>query len=229
MQELFSLQIYRLNVKKLMIMRYITTIFLSLFSLLSVAQNNSETKGILDKAAAKFKAYPAAEVNFTLEMDNPAEDIHEIHEGKAFMKGNLYKLNLMDVENYYDGKYIYTYMPEVQEVNIKNPNDEEEELLNPTTLFDIHNQGFRQKLVSNTNGIAYIELYPTAEGKNFTKIGIWVKTATSSIQKVTSFGKDGNNVTVTIQSIKQPATIPADSFFQFDKARHPEVEVIDLR
>ena len=47
-----------------------------------------------------------------------------MHEGKAWMKGNLYKLNVMDVESYYDGKNIYTYMPEVQEVNIKNPNEE---------------------------------------------------------------------------------------------------------
>lgn len=210
-------------------MRYISTIFLSLFSLLSMAQNNNEPKEILDKAAAKFKAYPAAEVMFTLEMENKAEDIHETHEGKAYMKGNLYKLDLMDVENYYDGKYIYTYMPEVQEVNIKNPNDDEEEFLNPTTLFDIHNKGFRQQLVNHTDGLAYIELFPTTEGKNFSKIGIWVKTATSSIQKVTSFGKDGNNVTVTIKAIKQPATIPADSFFKFDTTRHPEVEVVDLR
>ena len=48
-------------------------------------------------------------------MENPSENIHEMHEGKAWMKGNLYKLNVMDVENYYDGKNIYTYMPEVNE------------------------------------------------------------------------------------------------------------------
>ena len=98
------------------------------------AQNDPKAKEILDKAAAKFKAYPAAEIDFTLTMENPSENIHEMHEGKAWMKGNLYKLNVMDVENYYDGKNIYTYMPEVQEVNIKNPNEEEEEMLNPTTL-----------------------------------------------------------------------------------------------
>ena len=178
---------------------------------------------------AKFKAYPAAEIDFTLTMENPSENIHEMHEGKAWMKGNLYKLNVMDVENYYDGKNIYTYMPEVQEVNIKNPNEEEEEMLNPTTLFDIHNQGFDQKLVSTGNDITYIELFPTDKSRNFTKIGIWVNPATSSIQKVTSFGKDGNNVLITIKSIKQSSPVPADSFFKFDPAKHPEVEVIDLR
>lgn len=210
-------------------MRYMTLFLISLFTTLSFAQNNQQAKEILDKAAAKFKAYPAVEVDFTFEMENKAEDIHEVHQGKAFMKGNLYKLNLMDVENYYDGKNIYTYMPEVQEVNIKNPNDEEEELLNPTTLFDIHNKGFSQQLVSQANGTAYIELFPLTKDKNFTKIGIWVKTATSSIDKVISFGKDGNNVIVSIQKISQPSPVPADAFFKFDTAKHPEVEVIDLR
>lgn len=209
-------------------MRYWTTLILTLSVFTVLAQTDPKAKELLDKTAAKFKAYPAAEITFTLAMENKAEDINEIHEGKAWMKGNKYKLNLMDVENYYDGEVIYTYMPEVQEVNIKNPNDEEEELLNPTTLFDIHNQGFNQKLINTTNGITYIELYPK-EKKNFDKIGIWVNPATYSVQKVTSFGKDGNNVTITLKTIKELNPAPADSFFKFDTAKHPEVEVIDMR
>ena len=208
-------------------MRHITTLLLFTFiGFSAIAQ--TDAKGILDKAAAKVKANPATEVAFTLSMDNEAEDIHETHEGQAWIKGNFYKLNLMDTENYYDGEIIYTYMPEVQEVNIKNPTDEEQGFLNPATLFDIHNQGFTQKLVSNQNGTAYIELTPT-EDKSFSKIGIWVNTADSAITKVTSFGKDGNNVTVTIKSLKAMSPVPEDSFFRFDTAAHPEVEVVDMR
>lgn len=209
-------------------MRYFIILLLSVATFTTLAQNDSKAKEILDKTAAKFKAYPAAEVEFTLTMENPEEDINEVHEGKAWMKGNMYKVNLMDVENYYNGKIIYTYMPEVQEVNIKNPSEEEEGFLNPTTLFDIHNQGFEQKLINNTSNNSYIELYPK-EKKNFEKIGIWVNPTTSSIQKVTSFGKDGNQVTIAIKSIKQLNPVPADSFFTFDPNKHPEVEVIDMR
>lgn len=209
-------------------MRYFTTLLLTVLAINVFAQSDPKAKEILDKAAAKFKAYSAVEIDFNFAMENKAENINEDHKGKAWMKGNMYKLNLMDVENYYDGKNIYTYMPEVQEVNIKNPSDEEEGFLNPTTLFDIHNQGFNQKLINNTNGIAYIELYPKTK-KNFEKIGIWVNPATSSIQKVTSFGKDGNNVVITINTIKPLTPAPADSFFKFETAKHPEVEVVDMR
>ena len=103
-------------------MHYIITLLSFIaFCLPTLGQN--EAKTILDKSAAKIKALPAVEIQFTLTMENKAENINEEHEGKAWMKGNLYKLNVMDVENYYDGTNIYTYMPEVQEVNIKNPSD----------------------------------------------------------------------------------------------------------
>lgn len=211
-------------------MRYFTTLLsVLLFSTVAFSQNDPKAKEILDKSAAKFKAYPAVEIDFDFAMENKAESINENHKGKAFMKGNMYKLELMDVVNYYDGKDIYTYMAEVKEVNIKNPNESEEEMLNPAALFDIHNNGFKQKLISNNQGIAYIEMYPTDLKKNFSKIGVWINTANSMIQKVTSFGKDGNNIIITINNLKQPAQLPADSFFKFEPAKFPGVEVIDLR
>lgn len=208
-------------------MRYYIILCLLLAGISARAQNGA--KDILDKSAAKIKAYPAVEIDFSLTMENKEEGIHEEHQGKAYMKGNLYRLELMDVENYYDGKTIYTYMPEAGEVNLKNPSDDEEEMLNPTKIFNIHNTGFKQKLISDTDGKAYIELYPNDLDKNFIKIGIWVKTDDSSIRKVKSFGKDGNNLIIAIKSLKQPKRIPDDTFFKFDTALHPDVEIVDMR
>lgn len=209
-------------------MRYWITLLLGLTASFS-SMTQTDAKSILDRSAAQIKALPAVEIDFTLTMENKAEDIYETHKGKAFMKGNLYKLRVMEVENYYDGKNIYTYMPEVKEVNIKNPSDEEEEMLNPTKIFDIHNSDFTQNLVSTEKGTAYIELFPKEQNKNFNKIGIWVNLADHHITKVTSFGKDGNNLIISIEKIQQPNPVPADSFFRFDTAKHPDVEIVDMR
>ncbi|WP_251622150.1 LolA family protein [Odoribacter lunatus] len=208
-------------------MRYFIILLFSFILTPVLAQDTA--KDILDKSANKIKAYSAVEIDFCLTMENKEENIREEHKGKAYMKGNLYKLEVMDVINYYDGKNIFTYIPEAQEVNIKNPSDEEEEMLNPTKIFNIHNIGFKQKLLSNTNGTAYIELYPNNLEKNFIKIGIWVKTSDSSIQKVESFGKDGNNLIITIKHLKQANPIPQNTFFTFDATQYPDVEIIDLR
>ena len=78
-------------------MRYFMTLLFVLLAYAVFAQNDPKAKEILDKAAAKFKAYPAAEIDFTLTMENPSENIHEMHEGKAWMKGNLYKLNVKTI------------------------------------------------------------------------------------------------------------------------------------
>ena len=50
-------------------MRYFMTLLFVLLAYAVFAQNDPKAKEILDKAAAKFKAYPAAEIDFTLTME----------------------------------------------------------------------------------------------------------------------------------------------------------------
>lgn len=211
-------------------MKYILTLMVLAFAgIFASAQTDEKAKTILDKTVAHIKSYPAVEIVFDLSMINKEENIRETHHGKAYMKDKMYRIDVMDVINYYDGEVIYTYMPEQEEVNIKTPDENEDEMLNPAILFDIHNQKFTQKLIEEKDGKAYIELTPKKEHKQITKIGVWINTKTNMVEKVTSFGKDGNDVTITIKSLKQPEKELDVKFFRFDKEAHPEVEVIDLR
>ena len=108
-------------------MKYILTLMiLALSGTFLFAQTDSKAKTILDKAVEHIKSYPALEITFDLTMINKAENIKENHHGKAFMKDKMYKIDVMDVTNYFDGEVIYTYMPESEEVNIKNPDNNEE-------------------------------------------------------------------------------------------------------
>ena len=211
-------------------MKYILTfMILALCSSIALAQTDAKAKAILDKTVEHIKSYPAVEIVFDLSMINKAEDINETHHGKAYMKDKMYRIDVMDVINYFDGEVIYTYMPDQEEVNIKNPDENEDEMLNPSILFDIHNQKFTQKLVEDKDGKAYIELTPKQTHKQISKIGVWIYTKTNMVEKVTSFGKDGNDVVITIKSLKKPEKELDVTFFRFDKDAHPEVDVIDLR
>lgn len=59
-------------------MRYLITFLLSvLICTTAYTQNDVKAKEILDKSAAKFKAYPAVEIEFSFAMENNAEDINE--------------------------------------------------------------------------------------------------------------------------------------------------------
>ena len=118
-------------------MKYILTFMvLALCSSLALAQTDAKAKAILDKTVEHIKSYPAVEIVFDLSMINKAEDINETHHGKAYMKDKMYRIDVMDVINYFDGEVIYTYMPDQEEVNIKNPDENEDEMLNPSILFE---------------------------------------------------------------------------------------------
>ncbi|MDR0765876.1 MAG: outer membrane lipoprotein carrier protein LolA [Odoribacteraceae bacterium] len=192
------------------------------------AQTASRAGTLLDNVVNKIKSYPAVEVIFTLTMENKAENVRESYPGKAYMKGNMYRVEVMDAINYFDGEAIYTYMPEVEEVTIKDPGEEQEELLDPTILFDIHNREFTRELLEEKGGKARVALTPKKPGQIRT-IDVWIDTATNAVERVTSFGNDGNDVSVLITSLKPPGQTPNDAFFRFDAKAHPGVEVIDLR
>lgn len=210
-------------------MKHVLTLIIMIAGCFTVSAQDNQAKTILDKTVAKIKSYPAVEITFDLTMENKAENVRENHAGKAYMKDKMYRIEVMDVINYFDGSVIYTYMPESEEVNIKNPEEEEEDFLNPTILFDIHNQKFNQKLIENKDGIAYIELTPKTPHKQIAKIEVWVDTKKETVQKVISHGKDGNDLIIVIKELKQPEKPLDIKFFQFDTTAHPEVDVIDLR
>ena len=90
--------------------------------------------------------------------------------------------------------------------------------------------GLKERLdVEDKDGKAYIELTPKKEHKQISKIGVWINTKTNTVEKVSSFGKDGNDVVITIKSLKKPEKELDVNFFRFDKEAHPEVDIVDLR
>ena len=93
-------------------MKYILTfMILALCGTFASAQTDEKAKAILDKTVGQIKSYPAVEIVFDLSMINKEENIQETHPGKAYMKDNMYRIDVMDVINYFDGEVIYTYMP----------------------------------------------------------------------------------------------------------------------
>ena len=193
------------------------------------AQSDPAAKAVLDKSAEKFKAYSSAEVKFSMTMENKAEGINDSYEGVAYMMGNMYRVELMGVINFFDGENIYSYNPDIAEVTVKNPNDNEEELLQPNELFNIHNKGFVQKSAGTEGGNVKIDLIPEDDTKSFAKLTVWVSSSTNMISKVVAYGKDGNDVIVKISSFKKPASPLNESIFKYSAEAYPDAELVDLR
>ena len=221
--------------KKMKYFLSISLLFIILFNSYAqddFEQNAKKAKEILDKVSAKTKSYSTISADFTFSMENLQEDISETNEGTILIKGDKYKVSLMGVETYFDGKAIYTYMKEAGEVNITEPDPEDEETLNPATIFTIYEKGFKYRYMGEKTGngktFYEIDLYPENRDKPYSRIKLRILKNDLTLYSLRQVGKDGNNYTVVVKSMK--TNIPMDdSTFIFDTAKHPDVDVIDMR
>ena len=211
--------------------KYISLLFITLLSLNVSAQEN-KAKTILDKVSAINKEYTSVKADFTFNMDNAEEDVHESSEGNILLKGDKYRLYLMDVYTYFDGKTMYQHLVDAEEVNIKEPEEEEEEGLNPTQIFNLYETGFKFSYVEEqttpTGVFHVIDLFPLDEEKPFSRIRLHIDTKSLEMKSLVSIGKDGNNITIKIKKFEANIEFK-DSDFIFDQAANPDVEVVDMR
>ncbi|MDQ2177223.1 outer membrane lipoprotein carrier protein LolA [Marinifilum sp. D714] len=205
-----------------------------LFGLISlnVSAQDAKAKAILDKVSAINKEHKSIKAEFTFSMDNEEEDIHEISDGSILLKENKYKLNLMGTDTYFDGKTQYVHIIDAEEVSIKEPDEDEDEALNPAKIFSIYENGFTYKYVNevieNGKKLHVIDLFPTDKERGFTHIRLKIDQATSQISALKSVGKDGNDVSIVLKKLTPNVTL-TDKDFIFDTAANPDVDVNDMR
>ena len=193
---------------------------------------DAKAKLILDKVSAINKAHKSIKAEFTFSMDNKEENIHEMSKGSILIKQNKYKLQIMGVDTYFDGKTMYSHIIDAEEVSIKEPDEDEDESLNPAKIFSIYETGFTYKYVKEeTEGntkFHLIDLFPTDSNRGFTHIRLKINQVTNQIKALESIGKDGNNISIVLKKIT-PNVALSDKDFVFDTAANPNVEVNDLR
>lgn len=212
--------------------KYISLIIITCLSLNLSAQEN-KAKTILDQVSAINKEYNSIKAEFSFNMDNAEEDVHESSDGNIILKGNKYRLYLMDVYTYFDGKTIYQHLVDAEEVNIKEPDEEDEEAgLNPTEIFTLYETGFKfsyvEEQTTSAGNFHVIDLFPLDEERPFSRIRLHIDTKSLEMKSLVSIGKDGNNITIKIKQF-EPNIDFKDSDFIFDQAANPEVEVVDMR
>ncbi len=197
---------------------------------LSAQQIDAKAKGILDKLSAKTKAYTSIKAEFQFSISSKKDGVGEIQEGAVTLKGNKYNLLIKGQEVISDGKTVWTYIKESNEVQINAiSSDENDGNLSPDKLFTLYEKGFKYKFVEEKNNIYSINLYPNdANAKSFHRITLFIDKIKNEIKEVKVFGKDGSETSYKIKTFTTNITI-TDSQFTFDKTKHPKVEVIDLR
>lgn len=195
------------------------------------AQYDPKAEALLEEVSKKYEAYKSYKAEFAYELENTQAKVNEKFTGEIYVKGNMFTLKLGSQEVINNGKTVWTYMKEENEVNVSDYSPDEEEI-SPTKIHNMYKQGFKYLLNSDetVKGVVYsvVELVPENKKKQYFKIRIWVNKKDKSIFRWKIFEKNGNRYLYTINKF-QPNIKLEDSIFTFDKGKFPGVEVIDLR
>jgi chaperone LolA len=195
------------------------------------AQYDPKALEILQAMGNKYKSIPSYEANFAYALTNDVENVNEEFKGKLTVKGEKFRIALPEQEVINNGVTVWTYLPEVKEVNIdtydKNSGD-----INPLKIYEIYEKDFKYLYIQDkTEGgvvCEEIDLVPEKKDAQYFKIKLLIKKKDKIIQSLTMFDKGGNRYKYTITKFTPNSSV-ADTFFSFDPKKYPGVEVIDLR
>jgi len=195
------------------------------------AQYDPKALEILEAMGEQYKSIPSYEANFAWSLTNDVENVKEEFKGKLTVKGEKYRISLPEQEVINNGVTVWTYLPEVKEVNIDNY-DKNSGDINPLKIYEIYQKDFKYLYIQDKTegGVACeeVDLVPEKKDAQYFKIKLLIKKKEKVIHSLTMFDKGGNRYKYTITKFVPNATV-ADSYFTFDAKKHPGVEVIDLR
>jgi outer membrane lipoprotein-sorting protein len=216
----------------------IHTIILSAMCLGAYAQNkpfaqDSAAKVILDRVTSKLSTYNTIVADFELKIDNRMEDLHTKSTGSITIKGNKYYMESMGTEVYFNGKTMWSFMPDINEVTITEPDSNEGDFVdNPALIFTFYNRDFKYKLVGEAkvdkNWMYEIDLYPKDLNQPYSRFKLFVDKKTDNIYMVKAVSKDAIDYTIYILNSTYNSVIN-DSKFMFDPSNYSGLEIVDMR
>jgi outer membrane lipoprotein carrier protein len=207
----------------------ITTILICLMISLNGFSQGKDPKAIalLEEVSAKAKASKSIKVDFSFTMENTKAKINEEKTGSLLVSGDKYKMSAAGQTIMCDGKTVWTYIKESNEVQV-NALEAQDDAMTPSKLLTSYNSNYKSKIIKSTDpAIESIELIPNII-KNITKAILGVDKAKKQVTSFKLFDKSGNIFTYKIKTY-QTNTPVTTADFSFDAAKFPGVEVIDMR
>jgi outer membrane lipoprotein-sorting protein len=221
------------NKRLKMLKRNLITILLFVCGIVNVyAQSDAKAKAILADVSKKFRSYDVVKADFDLLFVNQQMKTKESQTGTLYVKSKLnkFKAILPSQDLISDGKNQWVYLKHDKEVQLSEL-DNSPNALNPAQIFTMYEKGFKYVYTGEvkSNGRIYqnIELAPLTT-QTFSKIKLKIDKQNKQISSFVVYDKNGNIYTYTIKTFT-PNVKVSDMLFTFETAKHPGVELVDLR
>lgn len=197
------------------------------------SQQDPEAKKILDQVSLKVKNCQTIQSDFELVIENKKENKSSKSKGLVKIKGEKYYMESMGSKVYFDGKTLWSYMEDVNEVTISQPDQTDNDFVeNPTKIFTFYNRDFKYHLVGEARmaeGWMYeIDLFPMTLDQPYSRIKLFVNRESKELFLIKAVAKDGMAYSAYIRNTKYDLPMN-DGLFQFQPEKHKGIEVVDLR
>ncbi|MEY8021683.1 outer membrane lipoprotein carrier protein LolA [Muriicola sp. SD30] len=193
-----------------------------LLSIVVFAQDSAKAKALLDEVYNKVQSYDNIEVEFKYALENKEANINQETRGDVTLQGDKYLFNYLGSQQLYDGKKVYTIVPENEEVTIED-RTEDENTITPSKMLTFYKSGhnYAWDILQNVQGrkIQYVKLTPIDTNSEIASILLGIDAQTKHIYKLIETGKNGTKTTITVNSFKTNQPL-SKTLFTFDEARY---------
>lgn len=202
-------------------MKKINIILIALF--ITSFSQAQDAKALLKEVSAKAKSYDNISIDFKYNLNNTKENVNQETRGDVTLEGNKYVLNMLGTTRVFDGKNIYTIVPEDEEVTISayNPNDDKE--ITPSKMLTFYEKGYTYKMdiEQNVKGrkIQFVKLIPIDSKAEIKDILLGIDVQTKHIYKLIQTDAKGTKYTLTVNSFKTNQPV-SKTLFTFDEAKY---------
>lgn len=217
----------RNNMKKLLSLFICLSIITSAFS-----QQDAVALDLLDKMSNAYKNSTGTELQLKIELEDGQSGTTNSIKGSLKTQGNKFVLETSLANMTFDGKYLWVYNRDANEITVSAPATEELEGIDPTSIMGSYKKGYTitapEYNTENGKEIAIISLYPEDKNDPFFKSTISVNTKTYEPVGVSTHNKNGMISTINITKLKTNLNYTA-SDLEFDLNKYPKAMLIDLR
>ena len=201
----------------------IACLFLLFVTQAVTAQNNAEA--LIRVLVNQVKSHQNMEMKFSYQISPDEKTLIDALKGKAWLQGEAYKIELAEQQTISDGKTIWSYLVDDEEVLVSNATEGTDNT--PLKLLTSLDKNYAATLTNiDAQGNAVIEL-ANPKGQ-YKRITLKINTKKTELKTVDIYMEDGSKVMITIEEMKFDQQLD-DNFFTFDAKKHPNVDVIDMR
>jgi len=188
------------------------------------AQTSIEAQKLLELASKKMESYDNIRFEFSYVLNNRVEQINQENSGEVTVADEKYRLNFLDAIQLFDGKTLYTIVPENEEITVTEAEETEDFGINPKELLEFYKEGYdyHWDISQRVKGkkIQFVKLIPTQDDGGIKSLLIGIDTEENHIYKLIEVGDNGTITTLTINNMNVDNPLP-ENFFVFNASDYP--------